>query len=102
MTDKHIIISPELADGGYNIFQKYLDDMETIVMDNKITADVLKSEALLGCPKKYQQEDWVEKTAILRPPFIRTTNKLQYTVIPKSIYICIYNIFDWDISKKNV
>ena len=97
MTDKHIIISPELADGGYTIFQKYLDDMETIVMDNKIIADMFRDAIGL---KKYQQEDWSEKTSILRSPFIRTTNKLQYTVIPKSIYICIYNIFDWDNLKK--
>ena len=86
-----LIFNPELIEGGYNLYQTHLDEFGSIIFDNIVYKNIMGSKLKF---KKYQYQEWEEKTSLVKTSLIRTTNELQHTVIPLSIYICIYNSFD--------
>ena len=86
-TNKTILYNPDF-DGGIQLYKDYLDEIGTVVLDNKILESIIIGNVKF---KNYQLEEWKEKTHIISNSFNRTTNINNYSKIENSFYICVYH-----------
>lgn len=86
-TKKTILYSP-CASSGTDIYKTYLDDIETVVIDNKVIDSILLHNAKF---KDYELKDWNKKTKIIQGPFPISKNINNYSKINNSFYMCIYH-----------
>jgi len=85
-TKKTILYNPDYRE-GIALYKEYLDEIEIIVLDNKVLEQAVMSNIKF---KKYELEEWKEKTKIINNAFQRSENINQYSKIKNSFYICLY------------
>ena len=85
-TNKTILYNPDFRE-GIGIYKQYLDEIDTIVLDNPI----FQMPILAKLPfKDYEKQDWKKKTKFITNSFTHTTNVKNYSKINNSFYICLY------------
>ena len=85
-TKKTILYNPDYRD-GIALYKQYLDEIETIVLDNRVLEQAVISNVKF---KNYELEEWKDKVKLINNGFCRTENLHNYSKIKNSFYICIY------------
>ena len=86
-TNKTILYNPDFRE-GIVLYKDYLDEIETIILDNNVLEEVVINNINF---KNYQLEEWKKRTKIISNSFNHTSNINNYSKIENSFYICLYH-----------